>query len=195
MRRLIVVVAVLLSLVAFGCERGQQQEEEAKEKAEQTATEQEEANQQEAEADKPGTIVEVAEEAGSFETLVTAIDSAELTDALSAEGPYTVFAPTDDAFDALPEGTVEDLLKPENKEKLQSILKYHVLSGKVMAEDVESGEVETLQGAKAQIEVTDEGVTYSEANVTNTDIEASNGVIHVIDKVVMPPEKEPETEM
>lgn len=189
MRRLIVMFAVLaLLLVSLGCERDQKAREEAEEKATAEKTAEEEA-MEEAEAEEPGTIVEVASEAGSFETLVSAIEAAELADALSAEGPYTVFAPTDEAFEELPEDTLTNLLKPANKEKLQSILKYHVIEGKVMAEDVESGEVTTLDGSSAEIEVTDEGVTYAGANVTDTDVEASNGVIHVIDKVVMPPEE------
>ena len=103
-------------------------------------------------------------------------------DALKGDGPFTVFAPTDEAFAALPEGTVEELLKPENKEKLQAILKFHVVSGKIMAGDVlKALEVETLQGSKAKI-----GLTIGGANVIKTDISCSNGVIHVIDRVILP---------
>ena len=206
MRTLIGVFAVLaLVFATVGCERQQEAEEtketeqaaaeEAEEEmAEEEMAEEEMAKEEMAEEEAVDqTIVEVAQEAGSFETLVSAIEKAELVEALSAEGPYTVFAPNDEAFDKLPEQTLTNLLKPENKEKLQSILKYHVIEGKVMAEDVESGEVETLQGEEAKIEVGDDGVTYVGAKVTKTDIMASNGVIHVIDEVVMPPEKKQPT--
>ncbi|MEM1154729.1 MAG: fasciclin domain-containing protein [Pseudomonadota bacterium] len=133
------------------------------------------------------TIVEIAAGNSDFSTLVAAVQAAELVDALSAEGPFTVFAPTNEAFAALPEGTVDMLLLPENKDKLVEILTYHVVPGKVMAaEVVEMTEATTLEGDTIAIAVTDEGVTVDGANVIATDIVGSNGVIHVIDAVIMP---------
>jgi uncharacterized surface protein with fasciclin (FAS1) repeats len=130
-------------------------------------------------------IVDTAASAGNFETLVAAVQAAGLVDTLKGEGPFTVFAPTDEAFAKLPEGTLENLLKPENKDQLVAILTYHVVAGKVMAADVAAGEVETVNGAKATIAVAD-GVTIAGANVVKTDIVTSNGVIHVIDAVILP---------
>lgn len=131
-------------------------------------------------------IVDTAVEAGSFSTLVAAVEAAGLADTLKGEGPFTVFAPTDEAFAALPEGTVDDLLKPENKEKLTSILTYHVVPGKVMSSDLSDGQTaETVEGSEVTIK-TEGGVMVNDANVTSADIEASNGVIHVIDAVLMP---------
>lgn len=132
------------------------------------------------------TIVGVAAGAGQFNTLVAAVKAAGLVETLSGEGPFTVFAPTDEAFAKLPAGTVEDLLKPENKEKLTAILTYHVVAGKVMAADVKSGDVKTVNGKEATIKVADGKVTIGSANVVKTDIAASNGVIHVIDSVLIP---------
>lgn len=130
-------------------------------------------------------IVTTAVQAGKFKTLAAALGAADLVDALKGDGPFTVFAPTDEAFAALPEGTVEELLKPANKKKLQAILKYHVVSGKIMAGDVlKAGEVETLEGSKAPV-----GLTIGGANIVKTDIECSNGVIHVIDRVILPPSR------
>lgn len=131
-------------------------------------------------------IVEIAAGADDFSTLVAAVKAAGLAETLSGPGPFTLFAPTNEAFKALPEGTVEMLLKPENKEKLAKILTYHVVPGKVMAADVKSGEVTTVEGSKITIKVADGKVTVDGANVVKTDIVASNGVIHVIDKVIMP---------
>ena len=132
-------------------------------------------------------IVDTAVAAGSFETLVTAVAAADLVDVLKGEGPFTVFAPVDAAFTALPEGTVETLLKPENKSKLADILTYHVLSGKVMSSEIigKKLEVTMVNGSTAQIDATD-GVKISGANVIQADIETSNGVIHVIDAVILP---------
>ena len=131
-------------------------------------------------------IVDIAVKAESFQTLVAAVKAAGLVDTLKAEGPYTVFAPTDEAFAKLPEGTVASLLKPENKQKLTEILTYHVIPAKVMAKDVKKGQVKTVNGKKATINVTQKGVSIDKANVVKTDIEASNGVIHVIDHVILP---------
>ena len=133
-------------------------------------------------------IVDTAAGAGTFKTLLTAAEAAGLVDALRGEGPLTVFAPTDDAFAALPEGTVENLLKPENKDQLQAVLTYHVVPGKVMAETVASGNLRkatSLQGDTIDISI-ENGPKVDGANIIATDIEASNGVIHVIDSVILP---------
>lgn len=135
-------------------------------------------------------IPTTAEKAGSFNTLLAAVGAAGLGEALSGEGPFTVFAPTDDAFAALPEGTVETLLKPENKEQLVSILKYHVVPGRVYSTDaLKAKKAETLQGDEIQIAVVDGKAKVNKANLVATDVDASNGVIHVIDAVLLPPEK------
>jgi len=133
-------------------------------------------------------IVGTAVEAGSFKTLVAAVKAAGLVETLSGEGPFTVFAPTDDAFAKLPEGTVETLLKPENKDKLVAILTYHVVPGKVMAKDVKTMAAKTVNGQSAQLKVSDAGVYIDKAKVIKTDIETTNGVIHVIDSVILPKE-------
>lgn len=132
-------------------------------------------------------IVDTAVDAGSFETLVAAVTAADLVDTLKGEGPFTVFAPTDEAFTALPAGTVEDLLKPENKDKLIAVLTYHVLPGKVMAADIAGKKMmaATVQGSEIDVNAMD-GVMINDATVVTADIEASNGVIHVIDKVLLP---------
>ena len=133
-------------------------------------------------------IVDTAVGAGSFGTLVAAVQAARLVDTLKGDGPFTVFAPTDAAFAALPAGTVDELLKPENKDKLTAILTYHVVAGKVMSGDLSDGlSAATVNGANITIG-TMGGVTVNGANVTQADIEASNGVIHVIDAVILPPE-------
>jgi uncharacterized surface protein with fasciclin (FAS1) repeats len=137
-------------------------------------------------ADKPGDTVAVASGAGSFKTLVAAVKAAGLVETLQGKGPFTVFAPTDDAFAKLPAGTVEDLLKPENKEKLVGILTYHVVPGKVMAADVKTMKAETVNGQELSIKVEGGSVTVDNAKVVKTDVAASNGVIHVIDTVVLP---------
>ena len=137
---------------------------------------------------KPGNIVETAVAAGQFKTLAAALEAAGLIDALTGKGPFTVFAPTDEAFAKLPAGTVESLLKPENKEKLKSILLYHVVPGNVTAKQVmklNGRTVKTLEGGSIKVSTMD-GVTVDDARVTKTDIQASNGVIHVIDTVLMP---------
>ena len=131
-------------------------------------------------------IVDTAVGAGTFNTLAAALTAAGLVETLKGEGPFTVFAPTNDAFAALPAGTVEDLLKPENKDKLTAILTYHVVAGKVMSTDLTNDmKAATVNGAEVTI-MTEGGVKVNDANVTTADIEASNGVIHVIDKVIMP---------
>jgi len=132
-------------------------------------------------------IVDTAVAAGSFETLAAALTAAGLVDTLKGEGPFTVFAPTDEAFAKLPAGTVESLLKPENKEQLTAILTYHVVAGKVKAADVvKLSSATTVNGADVAIKVVDGTVSVNDATVTATDIGASNGVIHVIDSVLIP---------
>ncbi|MDE0951719.1 MAG: fasciclin domain-containing protein [Halioglobus sp.] len=139
------------------------------------------------EATKKPNIVEVAAGNEDFTTLVAAVQAADLVDVLSSEGPYTVFAPTNEAFAKLPDGTVEMLLLPENKDKLVAILTYHVVAGDVSAAEVVGlTEVTTLQGGTAAVIVTEEGVTIDGAKVLITDLDASNGVVHVIDTVMMP---------
>jgi transforming growth factor-beta-induced protein len=134
-------------------------------------------------------IVDTAVAAGSFQTLVAAVQAAGLVETLKGPGPFTVFAPTDEAFGKLPEGTVESLLKPENKDKLVAVLTYHVVPGKVMAADVvKLTEAPTVQGSKAKVKVVDGTVMIDAAKVVKTDIETSNGVIHVIDAVILPPQ-------
>jgi uncharacterized surface protein with fasciclin (FAS1) repeats len=131
-------------------------------------------------------IVDTAVAAGSFKTLVAAVKAAELVDTLKGVGPFTVFAPTDAAFDQLPAGIIQDLLKPESKSKLQGILTYHVVAGKVLAADVVKLKLaKTVQGQDLRIDTKD-GVKVDAANVVKTDIQCSNGVIHVIDAVVLP---------
>jgi len=134
-------------------------------------------------------IIATAKSAGTFKTLTAALDAADKTKMLQEEGPYTVFAPSDEAFAKLPAGTVEDLLKPENKKKLGKILAYHVVKGKVMAADVKTMMVKTANGAELDIKVTDGTVMVNNAKVVKADVVASNGVIHVIDTVLMPPAK------
>ncbi len=132
-------------------------------------------------------IVDTAVAAGSFKTLATALKAAGLIDTLKGKGPFTVFAPTDEAFAKLPKGTVEDLLKPENKAKLTAILTYHVVAGKVMAADVlKLKSAKTVNGKSVQIMVEGGTVMVDNAKVVKTDIGTSNGVIHVIDTVLLP---------
>lgn len=141
-------------------------------------------------AEEKKTIVETAVAAGSFKTLVAAVKAADLVETLQGDGPFTVFAPTDEAFAKLPEGTVETLLKPENKEKLVAILTYHVVAGKVdSTAALEAKSAKTVQGAAVKINKKGDAVKIGGANLVKADIEASNGIIHVIDAVIMPPKK------
>jgi len=140
-------------------------------------------------SEKPKDIIDTAVGAGQFNTLAAALKAADLIGALKGDGPFTVFAPTDDAFAALPEGTVENLLKPENKDKLVAVLTYHVVSGKIMSSDITAAvSPATLQGATIDVVPASGGVTVNGANVIAADVKASNGVIHVIDAVILPPE-------
>lgn len=132
-------------------------------------------------------IVDTAVAAGSFKTLAAALQAAGLVDTLKGNGPFTVFAPTDEAFAKLPAGTVENLLKPENKEKLKAVLTYHVVPGKVTAAQVTNlKSAKTVQGSEARVSVSGGKVKIDNANVVKTDVMAKNGVIHVIDTVIMP---------
>ena len=162
-------IAVAIALTLSAC--GSDSEETMEETTEVTA---------------PGTIVDVAVGAGSFSTLVAAVTAADLVETLSGEGPFTVFAPTDDAFAALPAGVLDALLLPENKALLAQILTYHVVSGKVMAADVTDSDVATVEGQTIKLSTAD-GVTVNGATVVAADVAASNGVIHAIDAVILPP--------
>jgi uncharacterized surface protein with fasciclin (FAS1) repeats len=144
-------------------------------------------------AETPRDIVDTAVASDDFKTLVAAVQAAGLVDTLKGEGPFTVFAPTDAAFDTLPAGTLDELLKPENKDQLTAILTYHVVPGKVMAAQVVGMDAaETVQGAEVAITESGGSVKVNDANVTATDIDCVNGVIHVIDAVILPPGPEQE---
>ncbi|MCT7984678.1 fasciclin domain-containing protein [Laspinema sp. A4] len=136
----------------------------------------------------PQTISEIAASSDSFKTLTKALEAAGLTDTLSGEGPFTVFAPTDEAFAALPEGTLEQLLQPENRDILVQVLTYHVVEGSVMSKDLTTTEVPSIEGRSINVTVAEDNVMVNSANVVQADIEASNGVIHVIDQVILPPQ-------
>ena len=166
-------IAVVMALTLSAC--GSDKEETMEAVAEETT-----------EATTVGTIVDVASGAGNFGTLVAAVTAAELVETLSGEGPFTVFAPTDEAFAALPAGVVDALLLPENKAVLVQILTYHVVPGMVMAADVTDGDVATVEGQTIKLSTAD-GVTVNGAKVVAADVAASNGVIHAIDAVILPP--------
>jgi uncharacterized surface protein with fasciclin (FAS1) repeats len=134
-----------------------------------------------------GNIVELASSNKSFSKLVAAVKAADLTETLSGTGPFTLFAPTDDAFASLPAGTLDKLLKPANKAALQKVLKYHVISGAVMAADVKTSKVDSVEGSSLDIVASKGSVTVGGAKVVKADNVASNGVIHIIDKVLIPP--------
>ncbi len=150
----------------------------------QTSTTMESPTSQESMA--AGTIVDVAAENPDFSTLVTAVQAAGLTETLSAAGPYTVFAPTNEAFEALPPSVVKKLLKPENKEVLTQVLTYHVVPGEITSDQIKAGKVKTVEGQDVTI-TTDGGVKVDGATVVTADVMASNGVIHAIDAVILPP--------
>ncbi len=141
-------------------------------------------------AEEPGTIVEVAAGNSEFETLAAAIEAAGLTETLSGDGPFTVFAPTDAAFEALPAGVLDKLLLPANEDVLVKILTYHVVSGEVTSDQIGAGEVPTVEGQTVTV-TTKGGVQVNGANVVTADVDASNGVIHVIDAVLIPPDVDP----
>ncbi|MBD1870007.1 fasciclin domain-containing protein [Oculatella sp. FACHB-28] len=135
------------------------------------------------------TVADLAASDESFSTLATAIEAAGLTETLSGEGPYTVFAPTNEAFEALPEGTLDQLLLPENKDVLAQVLTYHVVPEELPASEIAAGEVETVEGTPVTVEVDEAagGVMVNNATVIEPDIQASNGVIHAVDQVILPP--------
>ncbi|RME75454.1 MAG: fasciclin domain-containing protein [Planctomycetota bacterium] len=150
------------------------------------------ANNDRTAAAKPAKldIVDTAQKAGAFKTLLAAAQAAGLVDTLKSEGPFTVFAPTDEAFAALPEGTMESLLFPENKDKLVAILTYHVVPGRVLAKDVvKLDRATTVEGSDIRIETQEGSVRINDATVVQADIMTSNGVIHVINRVILPPTK------
>ena len=165
----VVAVALIAALTLSAC--GSDSEETMDTAAEETTV---------------GTIVDVAVGAGNFTTLVAAVTAADLVETLSGTGPFTVFAPTDEAFAALPAGVLDALLLPENKALLAQILTYHVVSGMVMAADITDGDVATGEGSNVML-VTTSGVKVNDANVVSADVPASNGVIHAIDAVILPP--------
>ncbi|NCJ06843.1 fasciclin domain-containing protein [Synechococcales cyanobacterium C] len=141
-------------------------------------------------AAEPGgtSIVDIASSSDSFSILTQAIEAAGLTNTLAGEGPFTVFAPTDTAFAALPEGALDMLMMPENRDTLVKILTYHVVPGEALSTSLESGSVQTVEGGDVEVTVNETSVMVNNANVVQADIEASNGVIHVIDQVILPPD-------
>lgn len=181
MRKTLLAGIAIAALTISGCAAT----EEAPEVVEETVVE-EEPTVTEPEAEGPGDIVEVAVANGSFETLAAALTAAGLVETLQGDGPFTVFAPTDEAFAALPEGLLEALLLEENRDVLVQILTYHVVSGAVYAADVTTGDVPTVEGSNIAIDTADGVVLNGSATVVTADVEASNGVIHVIDAVILP---------
>jgi len=188
--RLAAVAAVTGLVVLSACGSDSNDADDAAETTEAPAATEAPADEEMADddmADEPGTIVVVATANGSFGTLGVAVEVAGLIDTLSSEGPFTVFAPTDDAFAALPDGLVDCLLLEENVDALSSILTYHVVAGDVMSTDLTDGPVETVQGEDITVDVTDGVVLNETVNVVIADVPASNGVIHAIDGVLVPP--------
>ncbi|HUV19104.1 MAG TPA: fasciclin domain-containing protein [Ilumatobacteraceae bacterium] len=184
----VAAIAGLVVLSACGSDSNDADEAVATTEAAPVATEGEDMTETTDDmADEPGTIVDVAVANGSFETLVAAVTAADLVDTLSSEGPFTVFAPTDDAFAALPEGLVDCLLLEENVDTLTAILTYHVVSGEVLSTDLTDGPVATVQTEEITVDLTDGVVLNETVNVIIPDVPASNGVIHAIDGVLLPP--------
>lgn len=175
------IVAGLIALSACGSDG-----DDAAETTEAPAESVAEEEMADGEIESFGTVVDVAVLNGSFNTLVAAVTAADLGDTLSGEGPFTVFAPTDDAFAALPDGLLDALLLPENKDTLAQILTYHVVPGAVMAADITDGDVATVEGQSVTLSTAD-GVTVNGATVLIADVPADNGVIHAIDAVLLPP--------
>ncbi len=190
-RRLVAGLAVgALAFTACGSDSNDAEEPAPVE--EDASADEEEAMEEEAmEEESAGTIVDVAVGAGTFDTLVAAVTAADLAETLSSEGPFTVFAPTDDAFAALPDGLVDALLLPENKDALVAILTYHVLGAEVPSSDVAPGAVATVQGEEITIAADGDTLTVNDATIVAVDVEADNGVIHVIDSVLVPPSIDP----
>ena len=174
------------SLALVGCSSGSDSAESTPSPAATSASPME--TMAESPAAAGDTIVDVAAGNPDFSTLVAAVQAAGLEETLAGDGPFTVFAPTNEAFEALPAGLVNALLKPENKEALTQILTYHVVAGEVMSSDIQPGDVATVEGEDIAITVKDNGtVKVNQAKVLTLDVEASNGVIHVINKVLVPP--------
>ena len=183
-----VVAVTALTLAACGGSSDDTATETAETTSEEMAAEETEAGMDEEAG--VGTIVDVASSTEGFSTLVAAVGAADLVDTLNSEGPFTVFAPTDEAFAALPPGVLDALLLPENKETLTKILTYHVVPGAVMAADVTDGDVAPVEGQTVTLSTAD-GVTVNGATVIQADVVADNGVIHVIDAVILPPDVDP----
>ncbi len=194
MKKIILSLSVIAMIAFTSCKNNEEKEKEV----ETEETMEAETSAEEEMSEQPN-IVEIASGNDNFSTLVTAVKAAGLVETLSGEGPFTVFAPTNDAFAKLPEGTVPTLVKPENKEKLTGILTYHVVSGEFMAEDVVNAikendgsfTIPTVQGGELTASLDGENVILTDANgntstIVMTDVDASNGVIHAIDTVVMP---------
>ena len=186
--RLAGAAAVAAALVLTGCASDDTDTDAATE-TEPTAEATEETMEAE-EAEEPGTIVDVASSNEDFSTLVAAVGAADLVETLNGEGPFTVFAPTDEAFEALPEGVLDALLLEENQDVLVSILTYHVVPGEVTSDQITDGDVATVEGSTVAIS-TENGVMVNDATVVTPDVMASNGVIHVIDAVIIPPDVDP----
>ena len=182
--------AVAAVLILAGCASGSDESESTETTAAAAEETMAEETTEDAAAEEPGTIVDVAVGNEDFSTLVAAVQAAGLAETLSGDGPFTVFAPTNDAFAALPAGLLEALLLPENKDTLVKILTYHVVPGEVTSDMVTAGDVATVEGQNVTI-TTDGGVKVNGANVIATDVMASNGVIHVIDAVIVPPDVDP----
>lgn len=186
----VVAAAAALTLTLAAC--GDSTDEASSEPTETVSEEM--AEESEEMAEEPagvGTVVDVAASTDGFGTLVTAVTEAGLVDTLNGEGPFTVFAPTDEAFAALPPGVLDALLLPENQETLAKILTYHVVPGQVLAADIADGDVATVEGQTIALSTAD-GVTVNGATVIQADVVADNGVIHVIDSVILPPDVDPE---
>lgn len=147
-----------------------------------------ETNTDEIAANEESTIADIATSSESLTTLAAALEAADLADTLAGEGPYTVFAPSDEAFAALPDGVVDALLAPENRDLLIQVLTYHVVPEEVTSDQLATGPVPTVEGSPIQVEVGDSGVMINQASVIQPDIMASNGVVHVIDQIILPPE-------
>ena len=184
-RTALVAVAAAAALTLTACSSSTDESS-----SETTTTTSEETMVEEMPADSAGTIVDIASTTDGFGTLVTAVSAAGLVDTLNGEGPFTVFAPTDEAFAALPPGVLDALLLPENKDTLTKILTYHVVPGQVLAADVTDGDVATVEGQTVTLSTVD-GVTVNGAKVIQADVVGSNGVIHAIDAVILPPDVDP----
>jgi uncharacterized surface protein with fasciclin (FAS1) repeats len=185
------IIAAMFLTGTMACSGGGGSEtasEDMSESAESTAAAEEPADEPaEMSSDTPD-IVALASSNDDLSTLVSAVQAAGLVETLQGDGPFTVFAPTNAAFEALPEGTLENLLKPENKQQLADILTYHVVSGEVMSTDLSDGmTAETVEGSEIEVGIDGESVTISGATVVAADVDASNGVVHVIDQVILPP--------